>query len=369
MYFSIFCYVVILLTILLLFRKKKNKNSTIINPNQFVLFPNTNNYSPSSKKISIMTYNILVQKYVKSKKLHYQYRSSLSLTTRINKILFEIESLDPDIICLQEVIKENLEKYIKSGLDKYNILSAENTGSNFLNTIGYKKDKFKFIFEKSLNLDFSKFDFIDNMLFGNRGIFKVILERNNQLFVIYNVHYPWRPQFEYHKCVITNFIFEDILREHYDSNHIIFIAGDFNSLPESYVLKLFYNDFQRDLFKINQKIFKSQVLADYFEEILINSEKINRVFKLQSVYDNYKNHLKHKEEIQDKENYVTNHPEFTNYTECFCGNIDYIFFSKRLQPFKILKLPSITEAREEVFFPSPKFPSDHIKLYSEFLYS
>lgn len=375
MYFIILS-LVFFLSCLYFIRNRNKKISEISEPlhkNKFIFFPHSNADKSINNKetISILTYNILVQKYVKSKKLHYKFRSTLSLNSRMNKILNEINSLDSDIVCLQEVVKENLDKYLTVGLKDYNIYSAENTGSNFLNLIGFKKNKFKFIQQKSLNLDFSKFEFIDNYLFGNRGIFKLVLERKDRYFVIYNVHFPWRPQFEYHKCVITNFIFEDILNEHYNSNCNIFIAGDFNSLPESNVLKLFYNDFNRSLF-IDEKFLKNQFLVENFEEMLNNSKKIHSFFKLKSVYDNYKSNLNEIDAIQvsqTKEFYVKNHPQFTNYTEYFCGNIDYIFYSKQLHPVKILQLPSITEAKQEIFFPSTKYPSDHIKLYSEFFFA
>jgi CCR4-NOT transcription complex subunit 6 len=360
-------YVLIISSLLFLFifftRKKKNNSVENKCPNEFISL-NKETFN-NKEKVSILTYNILVQKFVKSKKIHYNYRKSVSLNTRINKILNEILSLDPDIICLQEVLKENLNKYLNQGLKDYHICFAENTGSNFLNITGFKKAEFKLLEEKSINLDLKRFEFIDNILFGNRGIFKITLSRNNKKYVVYNVHFPWRPQFEFHKCVMANFIFEDILKEDYSQNCCIFIGGDFNSLPTSYVLKLFYNDFSKEYYN-NTKVFNNEKLINYFNEIVKNADNIYRSFRIKSVYDNYQIDLEDCKENDLKFNYVKNHPLFTNFTESFCGNIDYIFYSSNLLPLKILKLPSLEEAKSEGFFPSTKFPSDHIKLFAQF---
>ena len=66
-------------------------------------------------------------------------------------------------------------------------------------------------------------------------------------------------------------------------------------------------------------------------------------------------------------NYVENHPDFTNYNRKFHGNIDYIFYSNNIFLKKILSLPSILEIKRESILPNERFPSDHIKIYAEFV--
>jgi hypothetical protein len=76
--------------------KLKSKKKILNNNNQN---KNSNKKNKPSKsiKISILTYNILNQIFMK--KIN---RSDLSIENRMNKIILEILSLKPDIFCLQE---------------------------------------------------------------------------------------------------------------------------------------------------------------------------------------------------------------------------------------------------------------------------
>merc|ERR1711908_89365 len=64
------------------------------------------------------------------------------------------------------------------------------------------------------------------------------IENKNKL-VIYNVHLPWRPIFDYEKCLILNKIIDDISGRN-QRNYLI--LGDFNSKPNSLLMRMIYFD-------------------------------------------------------------------------------------------------------------------------------
>ena len=108
---------------------------------------------------------------------------------------------------------------------------------------------------KSINIDVK----------GNRGVMGVELEdvliQGKKLFVI-NVHFPWKPIYEYEKAKIMQFIFDFILQR--NDEHII-IAGDFNSLVNSVVVRMiyyeeWYNELNRNMKYIGNFIFNKKEL-------------------------------------------------------------------------------------------------------------
>lgn len=197
-------------------------------------------------KLTIMSYNILSQKFAKLNKRLCQ--ENINFDNRLRFILKEITDLNPDIICLQEVNIEVLNYFFMRPLIMYgySVLYGKCEGSTFLNLTAYKTAKFRLITYKNFNVSLNNHS---SFFIGNRGVFKVELlhKTSNKIFVVYNVHFPWRPHLEYIKCVILNFILEDI-KNLYNNLQNIIICGDFNSLPSSLVLKLIYYDIEKAFF-------------------------------------------------------------------------------------------------------------------------
>jgi mRNA deadenylase 3'-5' endonuclease subunit Ccr4 len=386
------------------------------------------------KHFTVMNYNILSQNFIKKKS-----REDLSLDNRMKKILKEIEELNPDIICLQEASVDVLKKYINK-LEAYLFSYGSNKDSAFINIIGYKSNRFSLI--KNNNFSFDNKD-VD----GNRGIYSLILEDNlsNKRLVVYNIHFPWKPKYEFHRCQMLSEVYEDIQNNRYKN---VILAGDFNSHPDSLPLKLIYKKyFELELeikriikssFLFNtssnnlnisdniinydyqqnsstpRNITKSEILnqvnlskKNYYQNIIyskkkavgnINEQEFNRfsddvflteeevtqflkdsanginfqIFRkvdkelaVKSAYEDYKNLLVNKISYLDG----NSHPDFTIYTANYKQTIDYIFYSsKSLEVLKILKLPEKSQLDSEGFLPSANFPSDHLKLFSEFRY-
>ena len=337
-----------------------------------------NKYNENSRNnISIMTYNILNQIFMK--KIN---RPDLNIDDRMNKIKQEILELNPDIFCLQEADIYIYKKYLlKKDMEQYNILYGINCGSSFINIIAYKKDKFELKSFKNFSLLFlGKYS-------GNRGIMTVDLElineannnninkekdnttinlkekennkiNNNKNITIYNVHFPWK--YENDRILLLNMLFKHIKENHnFEEKNNIFIVGDFNSEPPSRTIKLFYyNKIKNDKRNFYVKKFKNKKKCFDLQTLQL-SEYIYNHFKFQSAYQCYSKEKMIKGDIM-------RHPLFTSRTKFYKRTIDYIFFSKNVQINKILKLPRYYNVDKEKFLPSKEYPSDHLKLFAEF---
>ena len=365
-----------------MFLNKKRKKKFISVNNQkekqnFIYYKlkkekNEENNNNSRNKVSLLSYNILNQIFMKK-----MNRPDLNIDDRMNKIKQEILELNPDIFCLQEADIYVYKKYLlKKDMEQYNILYGINCGSSFINIIAYKKEKFELKSFKNFSLLFL------GKSAGNRGIMTVDLElinnginnnnkekdNNNNLNIkenelnknitIYNVHFPWK--YENDRILLLNILFQHI-KENYsiDENKSIFILGDFNSEPPSRTIKLFYyNKIKHD--KRNFYIKKLKNKKKSFDlQTLELSEFIYNHFKFQSAYQCYSKEKMIKGDIM-------RHPLFTSRTKFYKRTIDYIFFSKNAKINKILKLPKYYNVDKEKFLPSKEYPSDHLKLFAEF---
>ena len=255
-------------------------------------------YSPASPtNFSILSYNILTQKYMKKKNC-----KELSLENRIKKILIEITSLNPDIICLQESNYEVYKRFLKPSLSSdYIIITFDNYDSYLMNVIGIKKRRFKLIKDYNFDLKSINIDVV-----GNRGAMGVEIEdlmvKDKKIFVI-NTHFPWKPIYEYEKAKIMQFLFDFILQR--DNDYVI-LAGDFNSLVNSIVVRMVYfeqwgNEINGNMnyikdFKFNHreielienmknKMKKKENFRNKVNELLESTKKIYDKYHLRSVYD------------------------------------------------------------------------------------
>ena len=338
---------------------------------------NKENNDNSRNKVSLLSYNILNQIFMKK-----MNRPDLNIDDRMKKIKQEILELNPDIFCLQEADIYVYKKYLlKKDMEQYNILYGINCGSSFINIIAYKKDKFELKSFKNFSLLFL------GKSAGNRGIMTVDLElinkdtidnnsnintnqkeninnlnlkekEQNKNITIYNVHFPWK--YENDRILLLNILFQHI-KENYniDDNKSIFILGDFNSEPPSRTIKLFYyNKIKNDKRNFYIKKFKNKKKSFDLQTLQL-SEFIYNHYKFQSAYQCYS-----KEKVIKGD--IMRHPLFTSRTKFYKRTIDYIFFSKNAQLNKILKLPKYYNVDKEKFLPSKEYPSDHLKLFAEF---
>ena len=406
-------------------KEKEEKQNNIIDNNKKGLFDKiktyfTNDYiiyskpkSNQEKTFTVLSYNILAQKY-----LHKTVKDNnfLEKKIRLDNIISEIKEINPEIFCLQEatddIIKSHIKKYFQNN---YNIIHYENEGSSLVNVIGVKKDRFEILNESKIIICDDKLkkimnnenkennDMVENKdendediqydnkihVNGNRGIINVCLKDKlvkNKILNLFCVHFPWKPIFEYQKARIMGLIFDLILRKNLPN---VIIAGDFNSVPNSIVLRMIYypdweeemrqneeyinNNFihnKKELYLIKEtleKMEKRENFENMIKYLMKMSKDIYEKYKIKSAYDNYRN------EVQDKNfGFLRNHPKYTNYTNKFIDTIDYIFYSKNLVKLKILKIPYIEKEKsnkiENLFLPNDKHPSGHLKIAVNFEY-
>ena len=362
-------------------KKRKRKFITINainNKKHFIKYKCKNVPKENNNKISVLTYNILNPACVKKELI----QNEISTDERMNKIKHEIINLSPDVFCLQEADIFIYKKYFnQNDMSKYDILYGVNCGSSFINIIGYKKAKF--ILKSFKNFSLSHL----GKYAGNRGIMNINLElkhdknliqnkngdindmieilpkninKNKKIILIYNVHFPWK--YENDRIILLDMLFKHIKENTLDKNqqNKILIMGDFNSDPNSKLIKLFYyNKFLKEESNDNLMIGKNNKKENIDINTLYLCEEIYNKFKFNSAYQFYS-----KQKIYDGE--FWRHPAFTSRTKYFKKTIDYIFFSDNLHLKKILKLPNGYEVDKEKFLPSKEFPSDHLKLYAEF---
>ena len=377
----IFEFIFLLFSFIFIFYLVKNiniqKKINIINLKEsFINKISESNYieyikTPKRKSFTILSYNILSQRFMKRKEI-----KSLCLETRIPKIINEINQENPDIFCLQESTFDVYQKYFSKSFNEYEIIKYENDGSNLMNLIGIKKNRFTILNECKFDLSNKIID-----ISGNRGVINVKIKDNfmkNKIISLFCVHFPWKPIYEYQKARILLMIFEFIL---YNKNENIIISGDFNSIPNSIPLRMIYyqdfiNEFNENkeyigdfvfnkneinlMKELKQKIKKRENFRNIINRIFEISKLVFEKYFLRSVYDEYKinkNDLKF--------NYLRNHPDYTNYTNSFINTIDYIIYSKFLEKVKIKKIPIINND----YLPNENYPSDHLKLFAEFQYS
>jgi len=135
--------------------------------------------------------------------------------------------------------------------------------------------------------------------------------------VVATTHFYWDPRFAHVKAEQARMLLDKV-REVYNkapSGSALFIAGDFNSIPDSEVYSTFRDD----------------------------------SLKLQSAYSSY------------------GEPE-THFTTHYYGCLDYIWHTqKNAQLTQVLQPvpPALCENKCE--FPSPRFPSDHLPLMARYV--
>lgn len=380
----LFILILIFLSILIVYTLLYKKNiPTTFKPTPLNLLktPQYITYtSPSKTSFTLLTYNILTQKYMKRKSI-----KSLLLKPRMSSIISEIRIINPDIFCLQESTYEVFTTYIQPQFQKeYTLITYDNTDSFLMNVTAIRKNRFTL--KNSINFDMQSVPSCD--VKGNRGIIGTeIIDtlNNNTLIDIYNVHFPWKPIYEYEKAHLFNFLLKHILQK---GNDNFIICGDFNSIPNSIVIKMIYypqwinelelNDeyikgytftkSENSLMKyMRNKMKKKEHFRTMANELLTTSKLIYNNYQIKSAYELYRND-NNNNTIPHNYYFLTHHPPFTNKTETFCDTLDYIIYSsKGFVLNKITKLP-LDPIYTKDYLPNSVLPSDHLKLVSVFNY-
>lgn len=156
------------------------------------------------KKLCLATYNI--------------WNSNEGMPFRYECIIHEIQKVNPDILCLQEVQNKEIAHRIADELDM-----------SFYFT-GYEKD------EEGICI-FSKYPFTVNENWIHMNAQYVTFQYESKTVGIVNLHLPWDSVIQREKCI------SDIVSELDDKKcDYLFILGDFNSGDYSNVVRMIMGD-------------------------------------------------------------------------------------------------------------------------------
>jgi mRNA deadenylase 3'-5' endonuclease subunit Ccr4 len=159
----------------------------------------------------------------------------------------------------------------KTILPKEKQVENSNTGKNSTNRINSNYQA------KSSKPNKNK-ERTQNFFYNYRNFIEYNKAENKNKLVIYNVHFPWKPIFDFEKCLILNKIADDVISKN-QRNYII--IGDFNSKPNSLLMRMIYlENFINEI-----KYFKNIInfKSDYFKKR--NSEEMNKNEKIAGFHD------------------------------------------------------------------------------------
>ena len=260
-----------------------------------------------SLQVSIFSYNVLARMYEKYQIGREEFRD---YRFRIKKIVRDIQTsllqkVKTDFICLQEVDTYN---------EQFNdILQANGYESIFVkrprlyssdgSVLAWKKLSWDMVQLKQIDFNSHPYAQKYSDFFRNNVVIIGMFEHKatSKKVVVATAHFFWNPEYEYVKFGQACMLIDIVTQFYLDQPEVpILICGDFNSLPDSNVIRLFQGEapiksltIKQEHFSIIQELYKSNQLI------------------LKSAYSSYK---------------PSPHP-LTNFTKHFQGCLDYILYS------------------------------------------
>ncbi|XP_006457329.1 hypothetical protein AGABI2DRAFT_79322 [Agaricus bisporus var. bisporus H97] len=349
---------------------------------------------PNSENISVLSYNILCEKYATERLYGYTPAWALLWDYRKELILNELLASDADFLCVQEMDVAQYEEYFSKHLSRdytgvYSPKSRAKTMDNeqerrFVDgcAIFYKTSRFQLV-EKQLiefsavamqRQDFKKTDDMFNRVLGKDHIAVVCLMEDKQTgtrFIIANTHIHSHPAYRDVKLVQVALLVEEVEKiannfsrlpprppqQHSDGGSSppptrpppaysdgtkipLIIAGDFNSIPQSGVYEFLNNG----TLAADHPDFMSHTYGRYTSE-----------------------GPRHRLGLKSANSSLGVGEPLTNHTPPFQGTIDYIWYSTaNLGVNAVLGEVDKAYLEKVVGFPNAHFPSDHICQIAEF---
>ncbi|KAF3308273.1 Glucose-repressible alcohol dehydrogenase transcriptional effector, variant 2 [Orbilia oligospora] len=340
-------------------------------------------------KFSIISYNILCEKYATPQAYGYVPSWALAWDYRKSLISNDILSSNADIVCLQEVDLNNFEDYLSPTMayqDYKGVIFQKTRARNFGAqetrqvdgcAIFWKTTKFNILDKQVINFqqlainrpDMKKATDIFNRVMPRDDVATIIYLENKLTggrMIVANAHLFWNPVFEDVKLIQTAVLMEELgkLANKYVANPPpskiqkvegqeeipevkypngasipLVVCGDFNSLGDSGVYELI----TKGAIDAHHPTLGGRDYGPYSEE------GISHPFNLKSAYSIFPDF------------------PFTNYTPGFNGVIDYIWYSSNCMQVTGLLGEVDKEYMSKVAgFPNVHFPSDHLMIQAEF---
>ena len=361
--------------------------------------------SPASEILSVLSYNILCDKY--ATKSHYGYTPSdvLSWDYRREIILNELKDHDADVVCLQEVDRESFDEYFRRELavNDYRGMFWPKTRAKTMAekdaklvdgcAIFYKGSKY--ICLDKILVDFANTAINRPDMKGEHDTFNRVMPRDHVAVVTFlenrmtgsrmivgNAHIFWDPAFEDVKVVQVAILLEQISKQAEKwakyppcTDKVAFrhseleAQGEPDSADEPaleprpsveyssgpQIPLIICGDFNAAAGSGVYDLITRGSLPGNHPDLgnrgygSLTREGMTHPFKLKSAYS------------------TTAELSFTNYTPNFIGVIDYIWYSTNaLQVRQLLGSVDEEYLRKVPGFPNHHFPSDHLALKAEF---
>ncbi|ORX93439.1 hypothetical protein K493DRAFT_325062 [Basidiobolus meristosporus CBS 931.73] len=322
---------------------------------------------------TILTYNILSEKYATSQQYGYTPSWALEWEYRKDLILQEILSYNPDILCLQEVEASQYEEFfceqlkqadydsvfwVKSRaktMSEWERKSVDGCATFFKSSMFNILDKqiVEFTQVAMKHPDFEKTeDFFNRFMTKDNisGLALLETKDSKQQLLVANAHIHWDPTFADVKLIQVSMLMNEITRHGSEwiksyrlgykdiSKLPILICGDFNSSPTSGVCEF---------------LSRGSVTCDHEDLVDHNYGKFTS------------KGLAHKIPLRSAYSQIGELP-FTNFTAHFTGVIDYIWHSTGMLSVNgLLGGLDAEYVSRNVGFPNAQNPSDHICLLAE----
>jgi len=341
---------------------------------------------PPAESFTVLTYNILCEKYATSHMYGYTPSWALAWSYRKEIILQEIIGYGADVICLQEVDVESYEEYFGPQLAEheyegvfYPKSRARTMSSDERRHVDgcatfYKRTVFGMVESELIEFnqvamrraDFRKTQDMFNRVMTKDQISVVTLFEHRQSgmrLIVANAHVYWDPEFKDVKLVQVAMLMDELER----------VAVRFRKLPPKRDLGPGYDaaPVYLDSSKIPTIVcgdFNSEPGSGVYDFLTLGSIGRDHDDFMSHVYGNYTTEgLTHRLKLRSAYSAIGELP-FTNYTPGFKGVIDYIWYSANALNVTNLLGPVDEDYinKQVVGFPNAHFPSDHLPILAAF---
>jgi CCR4-NOT transcription complex subunit 6 len=335
--------------------------------------------SPGTIKFRVLSYNVLAELYATKQAYPYCDAWSLSWPFRRAMIMQEIEEMQGDIVCLQEVQMDHFELHLSPfmhelGFDGLFKCKSRESMGQYGKVDGcatfWKLAKFSMTENYTIEFnDLARQSIAEMRLEGQeeRKYMNRLLKDNVAQVVVLEVipkHGVRPPRQLSHLCIVNTHLYSNVTRPDVKlwqsmmlTNELqqfaiqrdlaLIICGDFNSEPESAVHELLTEgSLQRHHPELDEEDDGARILPEQSE--IYHNLDLASAMQVASPHGQ--------------------EPLYTNYTRDWKGTLDYIMFSPmriRLMSVAAIPSPQELEAESGEGLPSAVYPSDHLMLCAD----
>lgn len=323
--------------------------------------------SSSLPTFTLLTYNCLASNLAEPQYFPHTDPKHLDFAYRSKLFEKEFRSFDPDVLCLQEMHRDDLDNWLRPFLSQFGYNEgtfAERGGDKARDGVVtfFKKDKFKLVEHHRLGYyDSAQAQFPTQTALAtyNAALFCLLQfnDKNEQRLWICNTHLNWNYSLPATQLFQIRALLSELSRLNKQTPNSPFVlAGDFNSQRDSVVHDYLTNGI------LTEKASYYSKLKEVYQPLFHDDP--TETTKYLTEPHSYKKEL---ESAYNEKTFLL--PFSTRIVDHFCGTIDFIYYQRdRLRPLQLLNpLHDDGERaqREDFTLPNEQHPSDHLPLMAE----